>query len=122
MSGHPKFGTCLIVGNLIGDFNYLAIPYNAPNVAGAMVVANLILRPDRQAQQVLPENGFGLGFGIDASRVTEEADVAALQDAMTNLGTGAADAATLAKALVSDIAAEYQVLIEADWEANVLQK
>lgn len=108
--------------NLIGDFNYLAIPYNAPNVAGAMVVANLVLRPDRQAQQVLPENGFGLGFGIDASRVTEEADVAALQDAMTNLGTGAADAATLAKALVSDIAAEYQVLIEADWESNVLQK
>jgi putative spermidine/putrescine transport system substrate-binding protein len=108
--------------NLIGDFNYLAIPYNAPNVAGAMVVANLILRPDRQAQQVLPENGFGLGFGIDASRVTEEADVAALQEAMMNLGSGAADPAELAQALVSDIAAEYQALIEADWEANVLQK
>jgi putative spermidine/putrescine transport system substrate-binding protein len=108
--------------NLIGDFNYLAIPYNAPNVAGAMVLANLILRPDRQAQQVLPENGFGLGFGIDAGRVTEPEDVAALQEALEDLGPGAADPAELAAALVSDIAAEYQSLIEADWEANVLRR
>ena len=55
--------------NLVGDFNYVAIPYNAPNKAAALVLANLIVRPDRQALQVVPENGFGLGFGIDVSRV-----------------------------------------------------
>lgn len=108
--------------NLIGDFNYVAIPYNAPNVAGALVLANLILRPDRQAEQVLPENGFGLGFGIDVNRVTDEADVAALENAMMNLGSGAADPAELAAALVADVAAEYQTAIEADWQAFVLQQ
>lgn len=107
--------------NMIGDFNYVAIPYNAPNKAAALVLANLILRPDRQALQVVPENGFGLAYGIDVSRVTDPDDVAALQAASESLGDAAADPARLAGALVSDIAAEYQVLIEADWEANVLQ-
>ena len=107
--------------NMIGDFNYVAIPYNAPNKAAALVLANLILRPDRQALQVVPENGFGLAYGIDVSRVTDPDDLAALQAASESLGDAAADPARLAGALVSDIAAEYQVLIETDWEANVLQ-
>ncbi len=107
--------------NMIGDFNYVAIPYNAPNKAAALVLANLILRPDRQALQVVPENGFGLAYGIDVSRVSDPDDVAALQAASESLGDAAADPARLAGALVSDIAAEYQVLIEADWEAKVLQ-
>ncbi len=107
--------------NMIGDFNYVAIPYNAPNKAAALVLADLILRPDRQAEQVVPENGFGLAFGIDVSRVTDPDDVAALEAAVNSLGEAAADPADLAASLVSDIAAEYQALIEADWEAKVLQ-
>ncbi|MEM6281583.1 MAG: ABC transporter substrate-binding protein [Chloroflexota bacterium] len=107
--------------NMIGDFNYVAIPFNAPNKAAALVLADLILRPDRQAEQVLPENGFGLGFGIDVNRVEDEMMVAALEEAVMNLGDGAADPAELAASLVSDIAAEYQSQIESDWESNVLQ-
>ncbi len=107
--------------NMIGDFNYVAIPYNAPNKAAALLLADLILRPDRQAEQVVPENGFGLAFGIDVSRVTDEADLAALEAAVNSLGDAAADPADLAASLVSDIAAEYQALVEADWEAKVLQ-
>ena len=48
--------------NSIGDFNYLAIPFNAPNKAAALVTANLVLRPDRQAAQVQPANGFCCGW------------------------------------------------------------
>ncbi len=107
--------------NMIGDFNYVAIPYNAPNKAAALVLANLMLRPDRQALQIVPENGFGLAYGIDVNRVTDEADLAALAEAAEKLGDAAADGARLAGALVSDIAAEYQALVEADWESNVLQ-
>jgi len=106
--------------NMIGDFNYVAIPFNAPNKAAAMVLANLILRPDRQAQQVIPENGFGLNFAIDVSRVEDEGDLEALAEGLASLGDAAADPADLAASLVSDIAAEYQTLMEADWEANVL--
>ncbi len=108
--------------NLIGDFNYVAIPANAAHKAAALVLANLILRPDLQAAHVLPENGFGLGFGIDVSRVTDDADRQVLADAAANLGPGAADPAELAAALVSDLAAEYQTRVEADWEANVLRR
>ena len=107
--------------NMIGDFNYVAIPYNAPNKAAALVTANLILRPDRQALQVVPELGFGIAFGIDVNRVEDEEDLAALNAGINSLGEAAADPMRLAGALVSDIAAEYQALVEADWEANVLQ-
>ena len=106
--------------NMIGDFNYVAIPYNAPNKAAALVLANLILRPDRQAEQIVPENGFGLEYAIDMSRVTDEADLALLQDGLNSLGDGAADRDELAASRVGDIAAEYQNTIEADWEAKVL--
>jgi putative spermidine/putrescine transport system substrate-binding protein len=107
--------------NMIGDFNYVAIPYNAPNKAAALVLANLILRPDRQAAQVIPENGFGLGFAIDAGRVEDADMVALLDEAMTTFGDAAVPPAELSAALVGDISAEYQALIERDWEANVLQ-
>jgi len=107
--------------NMIGDFNYVAIPFNAPNKAAALLLADLILRPDRQALQVV-ENGFGLSFAIDVSRVEDEDDLMALEEAASSLGEAAADPARLAGALVSDIAAEYQALIETDWEANVLQR
>lgn len=107
--------------NMIGDFNYVAIPYNAPNKAAALITANLILRPDRQALQVVPEKGFGIAFGIDVNRVEDEDDLAALNDGINSLGEAAADPMRLAGALVSDIAAEYQALVENDWEANVLQ-
>ena len=108
--------------NFIGDFNYVAIPKAASNKAAALVLANLILRPDMQAAQVQPQNGFGLGFGIDVSRVEDEEAIAVLNEALANLGDGAADPADLAAALAPDIVAEYQGLIEADWEAEVLRK
>ena len=79
--------------NMVGDFNYVAIPYNAPNKAAALLLANLIVRPDRQARQIVPEYGMGGGFSIDRSRVTDEADLAALDEAANNLGPAAADPA-----------------------------
>ena len=107
--------------NLIGDFNYVAIPFNAPNKAAALVTANLILRPDLQAAQVQPDNGFCCGWGIAVDRVTDVNYLAAIEQAMKNLGNASADPARLSGALVADIAAEYQTRIEADWQAFVLR-
>ena len=106
---------------MIGDFNYVAIPYNAPNKAAALVVANLVLRPDRQAAQVQPANGFCCGWGIDVNRVTDAGHLAAIAEAKLNLGDAAADATRLAGALVADVDAEYQSRIEADWQKYVLR-
>ncbi len=108
--------------NMIGDFNYVAIPANAPHPAAALVLANLILDPQLQAAQVLPENGFGLGFGIDITRVDDPAAQAALESAGAQLGAAATPADELARSLRGDMVAEYQNLIEQEWERNVLQQ
>ncbi|HEY1016798.1 MAG TPA: ABC transporter substrate-binding protein [Herpetosiphonaceae bacterium] len=108
--------------NMIGDFNYVAIPANAPNKAAALVLANLILEPELQAAQIVPANGFGLGFGIDVGKVSEPAALEELQAAAKALGPGATDPKALAGSLVSDIAAEYQDKIEQGWQQSVLGK
>jgi putative spermidine/putrescine transport system substrate-binding protein len=105
--------------NSIGDFNYVAIPSNAPNPAAALVLANLILDPAMQALQLDPANGFGLGFGIDAATVTDEDDRKALDGAAASRGTAAALIDELAASRVSDGAAEYQDLVEQGWRREV---
>ncbi|PLS80102.1 MAG: ABC transporter substrate-binding protein, partial [Chloroflexi bacterium] len=107
--------------NMIGDFNYVAIPANAPHKAAALVLANLILEPELQAAQIVPENGFGLGYGIDVTKVTDPAEVTALQAAAAQLGPAATDPEDLAQSLVSDMPAEYQNLVEQGWQMHVLQ-
>ncbi|RMF81590.1 MAG: ABC transporter substrate-binding protein [Chloroflexi bacterium] len=106
--------------NMIGDRHYLAIPFNSPNKAAALVLANLVLRPELQAAKANPDN-WGDGLAIDVTRITDPDERAAVEAALEDLGVGAAPAEDLANSLVSDIVAEYQALIEADWEANVLQ-
>jgi putative spermidine/putrescine transport system substrate-binding protein len=105
---------------MIGDFNYVAIPKNAPNKAAALVLANLILDPQLQAAQIIPENGFGLGYAIDVNRVTDPEQRAALAAAQTRLGDAATPAADLANSLVGDSAGEYQTLVEEGWRERVL--
>jgi len=105
---------------MIGDFNYVAIPSNASNKAAALVLANMILDPEFQAAQVLPENGFGLGFGIDVTRVSDPDQVAVLEDALANLGEAATPAEDMAKSLVGDAASPYQSMVEEGWREHVL--
>ena len=108
--------------NMIGDFNYVAIPSNSPHKAAALVVANLLLEPEFQAEQILPENGFGLGYAIDVNRVTDETAKAKLNASANKLGQAATPADELARALVGDTAPEYQGLVEQEWLQEVVQK
>jgi putative spermidine/putrescine transport system substrate-binding protein len=107
---------------MIGDFNYVAIPANAPHKAAALVLANLLLEPELQAAQILPENGFGLGYAIDVTRVTDASAKAQLQEAANKLGEAATPAADLAKSLAGDTAPQYQGLVEQGWLEFVVQK
>ncbi len=117
----PETARAFVFDNyMIGDYNYVAIPRNAPNRAAALVLANLLLEPEFQAAQILPENGFGLGYGIDIRKVTDEQDRATLEAALNRLGPAATPPAALLAALVPDAAPEYQSLIEEGWRENVL--
>ncbi len=117
----PETSRAFVFDNyMIGDFNYVAIPRNAPNVAGALVLANMILEPEFQAAQIIPENGFGLGYSIDVSKVTDPEDVALLEEAAEQLGPPAVDPAHLQETMVPDSVSEYQNLIEQEWRRNIL--
>jgi len=118
----PQTARAFVFDNyMIGDFNYVAIPSNAPHKAAALVLANLLLEPEFQTAQILPENGFGLGYAIDVNRVSDPAAVVKLQEAADKLGQAATPASNLAKSLVGDTAAQYQNLVEQGWSENVLQ-
>ena len=51
------------------------------------VLANLLLEPEFQAAQILPENGFGLGYAIDVNRVSDTAAVAKFKTLRANWAT-----------------------------------
>jgi putative spermidine/putrescine transport system substrate-binding protein len=107
---------------MIGDFNYVAIPVNAPNKAAALVLTNLLLEPEFQAAQILPENGFGLGYAIDVTRITDTDAKTQLEQAAAKLGESATPATDLAKTLAGDTAPQYQGLVEQGWLEFVVQK
>jgi putative spermidine/putrescine transport system substrate-binding protein len=47
--------TYLLDGGTLANTHYVAIPFNAPNKAGAQVVANLLESPDAQREKLKPE-------------------------------------------------------------------
>ena len=117
----PKGSTTFVFdANMIGDYNYVAIPRNAPHPAAALVLANLLLEPRLQAAQARPESGFGLGFGIDPARVTDTDDRRLLASAAASRGPNATPIADLRRALAPDADPRYQDLIEREWRARVL--
>jgi putative spermidine/putrescine transport system substrate-binding protein len=118
----PTARTFVFDQYMIGDFNYVAIPANAPNKAAALVLANLLLEPELQAAQILPENGFGLGYAIDVTRVADPEAKAQLEAAAAKLGEAATPAADLARSLAGDTAPQYQGLVEQGWLEFVVQK
>lgn len=116
----PTSAAFLFDANMIGGYSYLAIPFNAPNKAAALVMANLLIRPDMQAAQLDPDT-IGFALGIDVSKVTNPDELAVIQAATDKaVAAGAADPAEFG-AVVPNLAADYHSLLEQDWERCVLR-
>lgn len=113
--------TFVFDANMIGDYNYVAIPRNAPHPAAALVLADLLLDPALQAAQVRPQSGFGLGLAIDPERVRDPAARRALTEAAADRGPDATPIADLRRSLAPDAHPRYQDLIEQGWRRNVLR-
>jgi putative spermidine/putrescine transport system substrate-binding protein len=119
----PQGATTFVFdANMIGDFNYVAIPANAPNPEAAMVLANLLLDPEFQAAHTRPESGFGLGIAIDPDRVSDPDARRAITAALDARGPDATPIADLRRSLAPDTHPQYQDLIERGWRANVLTR
>ncbi len=104
----------------IGDHHYLAIPVNATDPAAAMVFADLVLDPVRQAIKLDPANGWGDGIAVSPDRLDTEQREAI--DAVTaGLGDQAVPPAELEAVRTSNPGAELTVRLEADWDRRIRQ-
>jgi putative spermidine/putrescine transport system substrate-binding protein len=100
----------------IGNNHFEAIPYNSPNKAGAMVVADIILSPEAQYEKANPD-GWGDYPVIDISRTDMVDEFNAIPVPESVL-----PADVLAKNSNPELVAEYVTATEAGWVENVLQQ
>ena len=105
-------------GGNIGNYSFTAIPYNAGDKEGAMVLANLLLSPEAALVNAGPE-GAGFTSAIDLAKLPAEqrAEFEQLQESPYQVPP-----AELAEATLPELQADYLTRIEKDWKANVLQK
>ncbi len=102
----------------IANTHYVAIPYNSPHKAAAMVVANFLLSPAAQVNKALPENWGDLPV-LDPALLPAEwqAQFAAIPRGVATLST-----AELSAIRLPELQAPWLTAMEQAWEAEVLQK
>jgi putative spermidine/putrescine transport system substrate-binding protein len=102
----------------IANTHYLAIPYNSPHKAAAMVVANFMLAPEAQLSKADPA-GWGDLPVLDPARLPAE-----WQQKFAALPRGPATLApeTLAAARLPELQAAWLEAFETGWEENVLKQ
>lgn len=101
----------------IYNTHFTAVPYNAPNRAGALVVADFLMSPEAQLSKNDPAN-WGDFTVLDMSRLD-----ASQRDRFAKLDLGAATLSVdeLSRVAVPEIPAAYLEQLEKDWEKRVLQ-
>lgn len=110
--------TYLFDAGTIGNTHFTAIPFNAPNVPGAMVLADFLLSPEAQINKQDPAQ-WGDFIAIDPARLAaaEQTKLAALERGPATLAP-----AELAARRVPEIAPEYLVKLEEGWRAQVARR
>ncbi|HMR65542.1 MAG TPA: ABC transporter substrate-binding protein [Anaerolineae bacterium] len=102
----------------IANTHYVAIPFNSPHKAGAMVVANFLLSPAAQLNKADVAN-WGDFPTIEVSRTASE-----WQTQFEALPRGAATLPNevLAANRLPELQATWRIAAEKAWEENVLKK
>lgn len=111
----PTARATLLRDGTIANAHYVGIPFNAPNPAGAMVVADLLLSPEAQYEKLRPEV-WADGTVLDVQRVPEPW--------RTRFGSLAQDPRALARDSLAryarpEVAPAYHERLQADWRAWV---
>lgn len=108
--------TFVLAEGAIFNTHFTAIPYNAPNKAGAMVLANFLMSPEAQLSKFKPENWGDLP-ALEVAKL-EAAQRKAFEE--VDLGEATLDTQTLSAAAVPEISPEYLELLEKDWDKIIL--
>ena len=100
----------------ISDYSFLAIPFNAPNPAGALAVINTFMSP---SHAIMRAHAMGGLFPLRLEHLSETD-----RDAVDALPRGPATLplTTLATRRIQDAYAEYVDRFERDWRTEVLQR
>jgi putative spermidine/putrescine transport system substrate-binding protein len=101
----------------IGNTNYVAIPYNSPNKAAAVVLANLLISVEAQYEKAKP-NVWGAAPGIDLSKVD-----AAKKSQFDKLPRNPAVVSpqSLAENALPELHPDWIKAIEKGWQENVAE-
>jgi putative spermidine/putrescine transport system substrate-binding protein len=105
----------LLRDGTIANAHYVGIPANAPNAAGAMVVANFLLSPEAQLEKRRPEV-WADGTVLAPARLPAEwaARFRALEG-----GPGELPRDSLARYARPEVSPRYHERLQADWRAHV---
>ncbi|EGJ48444.1 ABC transporter substrate-binding protein [Desulfocurvibacter africanus] len=102
----------------LSNVHFTAIPFNAPNKAGAMVVADFLLSPEAQLSKFDPAN-WGDFPAVEASRLPQEWRE---RFAAVDLGQATLSPEALAAAAVPEIPPDWLAALETSWEREVLRQ
>ncbi len=111
----PTARPLLLHDGTIANTHYVGIPANAPNPAGAMVVADFLLSPEAQLEKLHPDV-WADGTVLDVSRLPQE-----WRARFAGLGRDprALDPDSLARYARPEVAPEYHERIAADWRTRI---
>lgn len=96
--------------------HFVAIPFNAPNKAGALVMAEFLLSPEMQYSKNMPDN-WGDYTALDINKLSPE--MKSKFDSL-DLGKATLPFKILAEKAVPEIPSAYLELLEKGWEKNIL--
>ncbi|WP_243385277.1 ABC transporter substrate-binding protein [Bacillus kexueae] len=101
----------------IGNTHFLAIPFNSPNKAGAMVVINHLLSPDAQLAKYEPTY-WGDRFSLDLSKLPAEMQAKFNE---VDRGDSVIEADQLQGKVLPEVDAEYVNWLKETWYEKVVQ-
>ena len=112
----PTARTFLLDAGTIGNYNFLTIPFNSANPAGALIVINYLMSPEFQIEQ---SRTLGSVYPHKLENLSEEQKkaVAELERGAATLSNAELDAHS-----VPEADAQYLERLEKDWRTQVLVK
>ena len=108
--------TFVLEDGSISNIHYTAIPFNAPNKAGAMLLADFLISVEAQLSKYRPR-AWGDFPALDMNRLSPGDRK---RFAEVDLGPATLSAAELDPAAVPEIPAAYLEALEQGWEEHVL--
>lgn len=100
------------------NLQFTAIPFNAPNKPGALVLADFLMSPEAQLSKFDPKN-WGDFPAVDVSRLPEDVQKKIVG---MKLGKPTLTFSVLGVTAVPEIAPEYVEALDKGWDENVLRK